>query len=51
MFLIFFATCAEAMPNQCSSANNIRGYFSQLRKFYSTSVTELLTSFQLIYGK
>ena len=48
---IFLATCAEAMPKQCSSANNIRGYFSQLRKCYSTSVTELLTSFQLIYGK
>ena len=50
-YFIFFATCAEAMPNQCSSANNIRGYFSQVRKCYSTSVTELLTSFQLIYGK
>ena len=51
VFIFFFATCAEAMPNQCSSANDIRGYFSQLRKCYSTSVTELLTSFQLIYGK
>ena len=46
-----YATFAEAMSNQYSTAKDICGYFSLLVKCYSTSVTELLTSFQLIYGK
>ena len=52
MFLFFFLPLV-LKPCQTNALQLIIfvAFFSQLRKYYATSVTELLTSFQLTYGK